>query len=105
MVVFLRCFDDEDDVLTCHCKFYLRQCLFRFWPIFLNIKISAGHLVAQSVKRPTSLQVMVSRFMGSSPTLGSVLTSQSLEPASDSVSYSLGPSPTHALSPSLKNKH
>ena len=43
-----------------------------------------GAWVAQSVKRPTSAQVM-----GSSPTLGSVLTAQSLEPASDSVSPSL----------------
>ena len=45
--------------------------------------------VAQSVKRPTSVQVMISQFMGSSPTLGSVLTAHSLEPASDSVSLSL----------------
>ena len=33
--------------------------------------------------------VMISRFVGSSPELGSVLTAQSLEPASDSVSPSL----------------
>ena len=31
---------------------------------------------AQSVKRLTSAQVMISRFMGSSPTLGSVLTAR-----------------------------
>ena len=40
---------------------------------------------------------------GSSPTSGSVLTAQRLEPASDSVSLSLSPSPTHALSLSLSN--
>ena len=72
--------------------------------------------VAQSVKHPTSAQVMISRFVGSSHTSGSVLTAQSLEPASDSVCLSvclslslslslpvsLCPSPTHALS--LKNE-
>ena len=43
--------------------------------------------VAQSGKQsPTSAQVTISRFVGSSPVLGSVLTVQSLEPASDSVS-------------------
>ena len=48
-----------------------------------------GPWVAQSVKRPTSAQVMISHFMGSSPASGSVLTAQSLEPVSDSVSPSL----------------
>ena len=42
--------------------------------------------MAQSVERPTSAQVMISRFMGSSPASGSVLTAQSLEPVSDSLS-------------------
>ena len=60
-----------------------------------------GAWVAQSVKRLTSAQVMVSRFMGSSPTSGSVLTARSLEPASDSVSP-LCPSSTHTLSLSLE---
>ena len=55
--------------------------------------------MAQLVKRPTLAQVMISRFVGSSPTSGSVLTVQSLERASDSVSPSLSaPYPTHALS-------
>ena len=45
--------------------------------------------MAQLVKCPTSAQVMISWFMGSSPISGSVLTAQSLEPASDSVSVSL----------------
>ena len=45
--------------------------------------------MAQSIERPTSAQVMISWFMGLSPTLGSTLTAQSLEPASDSVPPSL----------------
>ena len=52
-------------------------------------KLYKGTWVAQLVKRPTSVQVMISWFMGSSPALGSVLMAQSLEPASDSVSPSL----------------
>ena len=48
--------------------------------------------MAQSVKRPTSAQVVISQSVSSSPTSGSVLTAQSLEPALDSVSPSL-PSP------------
>ena len=58
--------------------------------------------VAQSVKHLTSAQVMILWFMSSSPALGSVLTAQSLEPASDSVSpLSLCPSPAHAVFLSL----
>ena len=49
--------------------------------------------VAQSVGRPTSAQVMILHFMGSSPVSGSVLTARSLEPASDSVSPSLSAPP------------
>ena len=45
--------------------------------------------MAPSVKRPTSAQVMILQFMSSSPASGSVLTAQSLEPVSDSVSPSL----------------
>ena len=47
---------------------------------------SGGARVAQSVKRPTSAQVMISWFVGSSPGSGSVPTAWSLEPASVSVS-------------------
>ena len=61
----------------------------------------AGAWVAQSVERPTSPQVMISRFMGSSPVSGSVLTAQSLQPALDSVSPSLCPSPAHTMCVSL----
>ena len=42
--------------------------------------------MAQSVKHLTSVQVMISWSMSSSPALGSVLRAQSLEPVSDSVS-------------------
>ena len=48
--------------------------------------------VAQLVK--CLAQVMISRFVGSSPTSRSVLTAQSLEPASDSVCASLSAPPT-----------
>ena len=57
--------------------------------------------MAQSVKWPTSSQVMISWFVGSSPAAGSVLTAQSLEPASDSVSPSLSVPPhlhSHSVS-------
>ena len=48
-----------------------------------------GPWVAQSVKRLTSAQVMISQFTSLSPTWGSVLRAQSLEPAWASVSPSL----------------
>ena len=53
--------------------------------------------MALLVKRLTSAQVMISWFVSSSPMSGSVLTAQSLEPASDSVSAS----PAHLLAHSL----
>ena len=48
--------------------------------------------MAQSVRRRTSAQVMILWFVSLSPTLGSVLTAQSLEPVSHSVSPSLSDS-------------
>ena len=48
-----------------------------------------GASVAQSVKRLTSAQVMISQSMSLSPASGPVLTAQSLEPTADSVSPSL----------------
>ena len=69
--------------------------------------------MAQSVKRLTSAQVMISGFVGSSSTSGSVLTTaqslelasvltaQSLEFASDSVSPSLSDPPPFMLCLSL----
>ena len=63
--------------------------------------------MAQLVKRPTSAQVMMSRLVSSSPMLGSVLTAQDLEPASDPVSPSLSALPLFVLSLPLSkiNKH
>ena len=65
-----------------------------------------GAWVAQVVKRPTLAQVMILLSMGLSPTSGSVLTAQSLEPVSDSVSPSLSapPSLMLCLSLSLRQK-
>ena len=60
-------------------------------------KTGAPGWLSQLGIRLTSAQVMISQFVGSSPTSGSVLTAQSLEPASDSVSPSLCPSPARAL--------
>ena len=70
------------------------------------LKVIRGAWVAQSVKHPTSAQVMISRFVSSSPASGSVLTAQSLEPALNSVCVclSLCPSPAHILSLSLLQK-
>ena len=67
---------------------------------------SWGSWVAQSIKHPTSAQVMISQFVSSSPTSGSVLTAESLEPALDSVSPFLSASPLLmlCLSLPLKNK-
>ena len=57
-----------------------------------------GARVAQSLKRPTSAQVTISWSVSSSPASGSVLTAQSLEPVSDSVSPSLSDPPPFMLS-------
>ena len=57
-----------------------------------------GGWVAQLVKQPTSAQVMILWFVSLSPVSGSVLTAQSLERASDSVSPSLSAPPQLALS-------
>ena len=60
--------------------------------------------MAQSIKPLTLAQVMISQFVSSSPTLGSVLTAQKSEPASDSVSPSLSALPhLHSVCLSLKN--
>ena len=44
----------------------------------LWLEISKAIWVAQSVEHLTSAQIMISQFLGSSPTLDSVLTVQSL---------------------------
>ena len=64
-----------------------------------------GAWVAQSVERLTSAQVMISQSVGSSPVSGSVLTAQSLEPASDSVSSSLSAPLPLMICLSKINKH
>ena len=63
--------------------------------------------MAQSVKRLTSAQVMISHSVSLSSASGSVLTAQSLEPALGSVSPSLCSFPARALSLCLSkiNKH
>ena len=60
--------------------------------------------MAQSVKHLTSAQVMISQFVSLSPVSVSVLTAQSLQPASDSVSPSLSLTCSCSVSPSFKNK-
>ena len=60
--------------------------------------------MAYSIKGPTSSQVIISRFMSLSPALGSVLTAQRLEPASDSVFPSLSAPPLLTLYQGEKKK-
>ena len=72
--------------------------------ICMRILKQWGAWVAQSVKRPTSAQVTISRSVSSSPASGSVLTAQSLEPVSDSVSPSLSAPPPFMLCLSLSQK-
>ena len=64
--------------------------------------------MSQSVIHLTSAQVKTSPLVSSSPVLGSVLTTQSLEPTSDSVSPPLSAPPllvlTHFVSLSIKLK-
>ena len=66
-----------------------------------------GIQVAQSVKRQTSAQVMISWFVSLSPTSGSVMTAQSLEPVLGfcvSLSFSAPPLLMLCLSLSKMNK-
>ena len=71
--------------------------------VFTRRNATGGARGAQSVERPASDQVTISRFVGSSPASGSVLTARSLEPASDSGSPSLSaPCPAHTVSVSQK---
>ena len=66
--------------------------------------------MAQSAKRPTLAQVVITPFMGSSPALGSGLTAHSMRLPwilcrSHSLSLFLSAPPPLVLSLSLKNKH
>ena len=63
-----------------------------------------GTWVAQSAERLASAQVMISRFVSSSPALGSGLTARSLESASYSVSPFFSAPPLLTCYLSLKNK-
>ena len=76
-----------------------------------ELKISSVELsmmrsawVARWLQRPTSAQVAISLSVSSSPASGSVLTAQSLEPVSDSVSLSLSDPPPFMLCLSLSQK-
>ena len=69
--------------------------------IFCRNSFLWGTWVAQLVKHPLPAQFMISWFVGSSPVLGFILRVQSLDPASDSVSFSLCPSPAHTVCLSL----
>ena len=88
----------SDASASCHTACVLRKCY------------QSGARVAPLDKHPTSAQIMIARFVGSSPTWGSVLIAQSLDPASDSVYPSISlsaPLPlilSLSLSLYLKNK-
>ena len=73
-------------------------------PIILETLGSRGAWVAQSVEHPASDQAMISQFVSSGLTSGSVLTAQSLGTASDSVSPSLSAPPPLTLCPALSQK-
>ena len=77
-----------------------------FWLFRFSAQISSfrGAWVAQSVKLPTSAQLMISWVVSSCPTLGSGLTVQSLEPALGSVSPSLSAPLSLTLCLSKMNK-
>ena len=71
--------------------------------VFKQHSFWGGAWVTQSVGHLTLAQVMISWFTSLSPASGSVLTPQSLEPASESVSLPLFlPIPVRALSLSEK---
>ena len=72
--------------------------------VILNMDDLQGTWVAQLVKHPTSAQVMISWSVNLSPTSDSMLTPQSLEPASDSVSLSLSAPSQLTLCLSKMNK-
>ena len=70
----------------------------------IEIGLPRGAWVAQSVERPTSAQVTISRSVSSSPASGSGLMAQSPEPVSHSVSPSLSAPPPFMLCLSLSQK-
>ena len=64
-----------------------------------------GRLGAQSVKRPTSAQVMISRLVGLSPGIGLCADSSEPEAYFGFCVSTLCPSPTHARALSLSLKY
>ena len=73
-------------------------------PLKIVLNTTTGVPGVQSIKRLTLAQVVISRFVGLSPAWDSVLTAQSLEPVSDSVSPSLSAPPLLMLCLSLSHK-
>ena len=63
-----------------------------------------GAWMAHKVEHLTSAQAMISWFVSSSPLSRSVVTAQSLQPASDSVFPSLSSHPQLVLCFPFKNK-
>ena len=74
---------------------------FQAWQFCLKQGLRRGAWVAQLVERPASAQVMISRFVSSSPVSGSVLTARSLEPGAR-FGFSVSPSCALSVSPSQK---
>ena len=94
---------DSDSVSPSLCFSPLMFCL----SLPIKNKHFRGTWVAQSVKQPTSAQVIIPWFVTLSPSPDSVLTARSLESASDSVPSSL-PLPLlhlHSVSLSLSLSH
>ena len=79
----------------------LPQILGRPSNFLLEIKEVGTTWMTQLVKHPTSTQIMILQSVSSSPTSGSVLTAQNLEPALNSVSPSLSSLSPHSCSVSL----
>ena len=76
----IKCFNNDNEDVA----FYIKR---------VKNETKRDAWVAQSVGRPTTAQVTISRSVSSSPASGSGLMAQSLEPASDSVSPSLSAPP------------
>ena len=70
----------------------------------LEIFITTQNTDSRGAWGAQSAQVMISRLVSSSPTSGSVLTAQGLEPASDSVSPLSLSAPPWLCSLSYQNK-
>ena len=79
--------------------------IFKKWSVLKNNPPGTPGWLSQLSDRLLILaQLVISRFLSLSPTLGSLLTAQSLEPASGSVSPSLSAPPPFMLCLSLSQK-